>query len=702
MAVDTVNEKIPPYRVAHFEEIKLSQMLPVLQNKYPEITEIVVDHNQFVTLQGLDNEDNDVNGYINPLTGEILGKPQKKSEFIQWITSLHRSLFLHETGRIIVGIVAFLLLLIAISGTALLLQRQKGLRRFFSKIVKDYFAQYYHVVAGRFLLLPILIIALSGTYLSMERLKFFPENKQKHSLNFNNSEDSPKQSKVSEFPIFNRILLDDLVKIEFPFDDDPEEFYTIKLKDSELIVNQFTGEIVSEIRNTATENFAILSLDLHTGRANSVWAIILGIASLNILFFIYSGFAMTLKRRSVRIKNKFKASESEIILLVGSENGSSLRFANAIHKQLLAHGQISHLTELNKYAVFLKAKHLVVLTSTHGLGDPPSNAKKFEFLLANHSQEQEINVAVVGFGSQVYPDFCGYAKKVDFLISQQKWSNSFLELHTVDDKSVHQFAHWVKSWSEKIQIPLATTPAIYNEKPADLQKMMVLEKTSVGENDLTFIITLRAPSRAKFDSGDLLAIYPLDDALERLYSIGKIDGNIQLVVKLHPSGLGSGFLNELVSGSMLKAKIIRNNSFHFPKKGKKVALIANGTGIAPFLGMIANNKKNETSLYCGFRRETEIVNGYKKSLAKFIESKRLKSFNIAFSREENPMYVMDLIQKDAVYFTNLLQQNGIVMICGSIAMQKDVEKVMNEICSSNLGRDVHYFKANGQLLTDCY
>ena len=53
--------------------------------------------------------------------------------------------------------------------------------------------------------------------------------------------------------------------------------------------------------------------------------------------------------------------------------------------------------------------------------------------------------------------------------------------------------------------------------------------------------------RAKFNSGDLLAIYPANDTRERLYSIGNHSGNIQLVVKLHPNGLGSGFLNNLES-----------------------------------------------------------------------------------------------------------------------------------------------------------
>ena len=141
--------KLPSYKVENFETITLGETLPILRKTYPEITEITVDHNQFVTLQGIDQEDNDVNAYIDPRTGKIIGTPIKKSEFIQWTTALHRSLFLKETGRFIVGFISFILVLISISGFVLVLKRQRGLRNFFSKVIKEYFAQYYHVVLGR-------------------------------------------------------------------------------------------------------------------------------------------------------------------------------------------------------------------------------------------------------------------------------------------------------------------------------------------------------------------------------------------------------------------------------------------------------------------------------------------------------------------------------------------------------------------------
>jgi sulfite reductase (NADPH) flavoprotein alpha-component len=699
LAVDAVQEKTLPYKVENFDKITLEETLPVLKKAYPEITELSVDYNQFVTLQAIDQDGNDINAYINPKTGKTLGTPAKKSEFIQWITSLHRSLFLHETGRFFVGVISFLLLLIAISGFALVLNRQRGIRNFFSKVIKEYFAQYYHVVLGRLALFPILIIALTGTYLSLERFNFFMDKEK----NQKEKTEIIKPSKGKTESVFKTTLLSDVKKIEFPFTDDPEEYYIIELKDREIEVNQVTGAVITEKRSPMTVQISALSLDLHTGRINAIWAVILAVACLNILFFIYSGFAITLKRRSSRIKNKFKADESKFILLAGSENGSTLRFANAILKQLIDRGHKAHIAELNSYKVYPKAEHIIVFSSTHGLGDAPSNGSKFVSLLKKHNQQQNIHFSVVGFGSKAYPDFCGFAAEIDELLANQTWAERFLELQTVNDKSAEEFVNWIKLWSAKTGILLSTTPSVYNHVPKGLQKLMILDKTLVSETEQTFLVTLRTPLRTKFTSGDLLAIYPANDTRERLYSIGNHSGNIQLAVKLHPHGLGSGFLNNLEPGKVIKARIINNHAFHFPKKAPKAAFISNGTGIAPFLGMIEQNKKKiETHLYAGFRMETESVLGYKKFTSEMIEKQKLQSFHLALSREAEHFYVMDLIKRDADFFIDLLKENGVIMICGSLAMQKDVENILNNLCLSREMKPVSHYKENGQLLTDCY
>lgn len=81
-----------------------------------------------------------------------------------------------------------------------------------------------------------------------------------------------------------------------------------------------------------------------------------------------------------------------------------------------------------------------------------------------------------------------------------------------------------------------------------------------------------------------------------MYSVAKCEGNVQLVIKLHPNGLGSGYLNSLKAGSVIMGRMISNSAFHQPKD-KNTVMIANGTGIAPFLGMILQNK-NQDCIIC--------------------------------------------------------------------------------------------------------
>jgi len=695
LAIGAADERVKAQKVDGFDGINLSQTIPALWEVYSEITELTVDHNGAVAIDAIDADGNAVKAYIDPRDGAILGEIKPKSDFIQWNTALHRSLFLKETGRVIVGVVSFLLFLITITGVILIAKRQQGLRHFFAKINRDFFAQYFHVVTGRIFLIPVLVLALTGTYLFMVRIGLTGgENRTVEHGTVD--EEEAEQVDLAEFPVFRETRLADVEKIEFPFmPDDPEEFYVLKLRDREITVSQLTGDIVRETRYPYGLVLEKLSLDLHTGRTSIVWAIVLGFASLNMLFFMYTGFAITLRRSGTKVKNKIPTLSAEYIVLVGTENGSTMAYANKVHQQLLAGGQKSFLTEMNRFSDFPKAKHLLVFTSTYGLGTAPANAARFEELLSKFPQGQKISYSVLGFGSKAYPDFCAYARHIDQQMEQQPWAERHIDLHTVNDRSVADLMAWVKVWNEKSTAELSTTPAVYATKVTGLRKFRVLEKNEVTADNSTFRIVLRPKRSQAFQSGDLLAIYPAGDGgPERLYSIGKKDGNIQLMVKLHPHGIGSEFLYRLTETETIVARIVPNKGFHFPKKAPAVAMVANGTGIAPFLGMIAENKKRTPiRLYAGFRHDNDLSKQYRAFADAETGAGRLSSFHLAFSREGSQQYVMDLIRRDAGYFAGLLENGGAVMICGSLAMQRDVEKILAEICPN---------ADKSQILTDCY
>lgn len=673
LAVEPVMQKSQSYKAEGTDTLSLATTIPVLKEKYRDIAELTVDDNGFVIM--------DQKSYINPLTGVVIGTPQKQPAFFLWVTSFHRSLFLHETGRVITGVAAFLLILIVLSGIILILQRQK---RFFGKVEKGSFAQYYHVVFGRWMLIPMLAIACTGTYLTLARFVFPPAK-----IILNVDDKSIKEDPalpLSQMTFFQQTKLSEVKSISFPFSEFPEDYYTIKLKDRELAINQITGDILSEVKYPAVMIWQDISLRWHTGRSGMLWAIILAISSGYILFFIYSGFAITLKRRAGLIKNKFSFKQATTIILVGSENGSTYTFAGAVYQQLIERGEQPYIAGMDAYTLFPSAKQLIIMTSTYGLGEAPANAKHFYNKLLAHPQQQSLQFTVLGFGSKSYPDFCNFAIQVDQWMRAQPWAVPLSEVMTVDDQSLQDFNNWLKIRHFE---PITGLSA---KRP--LKKMKVIHKTDAAHGD-AFVVRLR--SRQRIVSGDLLAIYPANDHRERLYSIGKVNRKIQLSVKRHENGLGSGYLHGLEAGEIIYARIVKNQHFRFPKNARRVLMIANGTGIAPFIGMVhENGKKVHCHLYWGVRTQADSTifeNELKDSV---------KTFQLALSREGLQQYVGDLLKKDKDLVWTLLAMGGNVMICGSLAMQRDVFVILDTILKENNGPRVEELSAAGRILTDCY
>lgn len=697
LSFEPILDKSKSYKVENFDEITLTESVKNLKEKYPELMKLSVDNHQFVTIEGFDEEGNELKKIVNPRTGEIMGEPLVQNSVMQWVTTLHRSLFLHETGRFIVGIFSFLLLLITITGSILLIKRQKGLRNFFSKINRDSWAQYLHTAGGRLLLIPIFIVTFTATYLFLLRFEII-KSEEVPTLEAVEISEGESRLNIEDYPAFKGLYLSDIKEIEFPFDDSPEEFYKVKTKRSEFLIDQVKGQKVQEIEYPMVKVFETISLDLHTGRTNGIWAFILGLASLNILMFIYTGFAITFRRLShKKIRNKIDSNEAKIVLLVGSENGTTWGFAQEIFNQLSSAGRKVYIAQMNDYKEFKSMERLIILTSTYGLGDAPLNARFFKKLLKKYPQKNKVDFSVIGFGSKSYTDFCGFAVKVSDWLSQQDWAVPLVPPFFVNERSMKDFSQWIKAYNNACAETLVETPAFCQFDKPNLMKMSVLERSEASSEDEIF--TLKINTKEKFQSGDLLAIYPKNDHRERLYSIGKVDGALHLVVKLHNHGLGSQFLYQLEDNQVIRGKIISNKSFHKPKN-KDVIFISNGTGIAPFLGMIAENEgKNRQYLYAGFKRKTKIISQFEKLVNHQQNLGNIEKYSFTFSRENDRSYVTDLIRNDEEFVFSFLKNGGVIMVCGSIAMWKDVEAILKHICEKNQ-QSLDLYREN--ILIDCY
>lgn len=703
LAFEPIGQKLQNNPSANdFPEQNVAQTIALLTSRYSEVLSITVDANGFVLASVITDKGELKDFYIHLKTGEKTGEPKEKSELIEFATNLHRSLFLKSWGRFFVGLNSFLLFLIAFTGLVLIVKRQQHIKYFFNKIVKENFLQFGHIYLGRLALIPLLVITLTGVYLSLLRFEIIPSVSLSHKVNFQNTTTPPKLVR-QVIPAFINTPLKEIRALEFPFSDDPTDYYTLSLHKKEILVNQYTGEVLSELKYPLVELATHWSLVLHTGTGSYIWSGILILACCCIFFFMYSGFKMTLKRRNAKIKNSFSKKESTHILLVGSETGSTYTFAKIVQQQLKKAGIKVYVAQLNDVEHYPKMNHLIVLTATYGLGAPPVNAKKFEQKLQNFHPTKAFTFSVLGFGSLAYPEFCKYAFEVDAWLQKTPNAIRLLNVCTVNNRSWESFKRWFNTWSKSTHVPISISAK--STLTSDKRRASFFEIAKKTRVDETFMLEIVPSKNTKFISGDLLAIYPKGDAHERLYSVGLLaNKNLLISVKQHKRGICSTELSLLEPGDLFEGKWLKNKKFHFPKKANTVVLISSGTGIAPFLGMIANNHtKIEIHSYWGGKNK-KALSLYKDTLEKHLAQKDVSSFTPAFSREADlpKAYVQSLVKQDGEHFAKILKNKGFVMICGSLAMQQGVTEVLHQICVKHTGKPFSFYQQKGQVKMDCY
>ena len=455
LSFEPISKVSSSFYTENINSIQLSETILILQNNYKEILELEVTTEDFIKASLIDfNGENEII-YVDPFTGNKLGDVESQSPFFSFITNLHRSLFLKSIGRIFVGIVSLLLCFIAITGVFLLSQQQGGFKKWFSKVRHSTFAQKYHIILGRWFLIPIIILAASGTFLSAEKFSLLPNDRIDH--DFENSLIKEAEEKpISEFLLFKELSLSQVRKITFPFSKDSNDYFELALDNKELLVHQYTGQVLSEISYPFVNLASRLSLKLHTGQGNIIWSIILLLASLSLLFFIFSGFAMSLKRlkKNNIFISKTKENEAEYVILVGSETGKTFSFAKHFYNVLKKMGNRVFLSNLNEYTTFKKAKFLIIFTSTYGDGEAPDSATKFEALFKTIQPKSSLNFCVLGFGSLLYPKYCNFAIKVDELLEKNTSFKRMLPLVKINEQSEVAFIDWVKKWNNKTGMDL--------------------------------------------------------------------------------------------------------------------------------------------------------------------------------------------------------------------------------------------------------
>ena len=700
LSFSPIKSQLSKFRSDELEKITLSNLIDNINKNQKEILEIKIDRNDFVEVKAISKKGEMTTFYANAKNGEAKGEIEKESRFFKLFRNIHRSLLLKKTGRIIIGVISFILFLLSFSGSILIIKRQLSIRKFYSKVIFDDFYQFWHIINGRMSLVFIIIISLTGIFLSLERFEIInPKKDLFHNIDYEKIEDFSKKT-ISDFEIFQKIKVSELEFIQFPFSPFVEDQFIVRLKSKELIVNQYNGEIISSVDFGFTNKLSKISYNLHTGEGSVIWSIVLLASCFSILFFIFSGFKITLKRIQFKSKNSFKEKESEFLILVGSENGNTNRYAKYLKEIISSNNKKVFIDQLNNYKPIENLQQIVILTSTYGLGQPPSNAKKFINKFEKSPLKKPFNYSIVGFGSRSYPDFCQFAIDVKGLLEKYENGNSILPIKLINNQNQTEFNKWVDDWGASNNFTIQD----YQENLKFNFEVVKKTKSQKDPNN-NFTIRLRPLKKNIFQSGDLIAFQIGENQNERYYSIAKdFNDNIFLSIKRHLKGECSQYLDDLKVKAIIKAKIIKNDNFHAPEDCDNLILIGNGTGIAPLLGMAyENHSKKKIDIYWGSKFKKSL-NLYSDIVNELIDEERLSSFNDGYSREEklDKLYVQDLIELKKEEIIENLTNKTQIMICGSTEMGKDVAKKIKEILKDSDGFTFENLEQNNQIKVDTY
>jgi len=671
--------------------------LSAQKNPYFEIDRIRIDYSGRVLLRGADAGGSREIAF-NPHNGRLARK-DRPDPFMDFVNRLHRNLTIGPNGRPITLIAVLSMLILMVSGVILLARRLGGFSRFFNQ-VKGRGIDKWHSVIGRLLVIPLFVSVLAGTWMSLVSNGLVPSG----------VDDVPTYPETiieadpvpaSELLIFNTVKLSGLTELSFPIWSDWWDVYVLRQGSTLTFIDRQSGEILSQSSVPFFTQVLDLFTLLHTGQGASTWGAMAGLISLSVPFFAVTGVIIWLRRRHPRPRGMSASNKADIVILVGSETGTTWGFAVHLAHQLIETGKTVYLGGMNNTCRMSEEATLLLLAATYGDGTPPSNATKFLQQLPDYQGGQ--NFAVLGFGDKAFPAYCAFAIDChNALIASGR--HNLLAMADINRRSAQAFT----AWGHDIAPVLGLNDLLLNytpPRPKTRRLQLVERENFIGYDGISSsILRFRAPKRrrlAKFKAGDLLGVIPPQDPVARLYSLAssKREGLVELCVVGVDGGVCSNYLLGLKLGESIDSYVEHNPNFR-PARRAPTIMIGAGTGIAPFAGMIRRNRKQPMELFFGLRHP-DFDFYYRDAINEWLSDGRLSGFHPAYSRHDDHVYVQDRLRDASDIVAQHLRQGATVMVCGSSHMAQAVAQEIDTI-SASIGLSLKELRQYGRYLEDIY
>jgi sulfite reductase (NADPH) flavoprotein alpha-component len=649
---------------------------------------------------------------IDPATGQGVA-PADPNQVEQGLTNLHRSLFLGDGGRIAMAAGAAAMLVLSLSGAALIARRAGGWRHWFAPL-RGPLAGWLHVEVARVAVFGLVLSSTTALWMTASTFDLLPDGGATPSSQEEVS--GATGFTLAEIPALRETPVAELRELSFPYPGDATDLFTLKTDRGTGYVDLGTGTLLAWANMTGWERASETIYMLHTGQGAPTLGLVLGLMALGVPAMGATGVLVWLagRRGRPRIHGNRPAGRAETILLVGSEGGSTWGFAATLHAALTEAGQSVHVGPMSAFAParYGAARRIILLAATYGDGAAPASAKGFLDRLAALEVAPDASVAVLGFGDRSFPAYCAFAKAVADAAQAKGWPK-LLPLDTIDRQSPQDFARWGRVLGEALGTPLELShqpvlPATETltlisrrDYGAEVQAPTAILRFALPRATLWQRLT--GAGFARFHAGDLVGVLPEGSTVPRLYSLASAhrDGFVEIVVKKHAGGLCSGQLTALEPGDTVSAFMRRNPGFR-PGRGRApLILIGAGTGIGPLAGFVrGNGRRRPIHLFFGMRHpDSDFF--YGEEMPGWQAEGRLTRLVTAISRGSRPHYVQDALRGDAAEVARLIRDGARVMVCGGRDMAAGVADALAEILAPT-GLSPALLKAEGRYVEDVY
>lgn len=234
-----------------------------------------------------------------------------------------------------------------------------------------------------------------------------------------------------------------------------------------------------------------------------------------------SGAAQEIEAEETAVKTR------HVTLLYGSHTGNCQALAEDFSGRLKENGLQVSVEDMDRYKPksLKKEEDLLIITSTHGDGDPPDNALSFyEFLYSRRAPKLDgVRYSVLALGDSSYEYFCQTGKDFDKRL-EELGAERFVERVDCDLDYEEEAEDWMNKVVHSLETaaeekkgktapsPQAAGPVYTKKNPFSAEVLENINLNGRGSNKETRHLELDLEdSSLEYEPGDSLGIYPINE-----------------------------------------------------------------------------------------------------------------------------------------------------------------------------------------------